>query len=113
MGSAPPAKIKEMLVQGAKLMPVWTLKNAEGGDIMNMRGRPSEPVLMLDSTSFPWITDKDYPSDAVSVNFYRSDDVCATAYFYLDKPYNNLPRLASSELFIKDMKEKVWSKVPH
>ena len=26
-------------------------------------------------------------------NFYRSDDVSATAYFYLDKPRNNLPSL--------------------
>lgn len=111
MGSAPPGKIKEMLAQGAKLIPVWALKNAEGGDILNMRGKPSEQILMLDSTSFPRITDKDFPADAASVNFYRSDDVCATAYFYLDKPYNNLPPLPSSELLVKDMKEKVWSKM--
>jgi hypothetical protein len=26
-------------------------------------------------------------------NFYRSDDVSATSYFYLDKPINNLPKL--------------------
>jgi hypothetical protein len=26
-------------------------------------------------------------------NFYRSDDVSATAYFYVDKPSCNLPEL--------------------
>jgi hypothetical protein len=25
--------------------------------------------------------------------FYREDDVCATAYFYLDKPENGLPKI--------------------
>ncbi|HTK20980.1 MAG TPA: hypothetical protein VL442_15765, partial [Mucilaginibacter sp.] len=28
------------------------------------------------------------------VNFYRIDDYSATAYFYLDKPANNLKELA-------------------
>ena len=28
------------------------------------------------------------------VNFYRRDDVSATAYFYLDRPGSNLPPLA-------------------
>jgi hypothetical protein len=28
-------------------------------------------------------------------NFYRSDDVSAVAYFYLDRPENGLPRIAS------------------
>jgi hypothetical protein len=31
-------------------------------------------------------------------NFYRSDDWSSTAYFYLDKPVSNLPRLAGLEL---------------
>jgi Protein of unknown function (DUF2961) len=40
-------------------------------------------MLQLDSTKFPmgW------------TNYYRSDDVSATAYFYLDKPSDNLPAL--------------------
>jgi hypothetical protein len=38
-------------------------------------------TVQLDSLTFPmgW------------TNYYRSDDVSATAYFYLDKPWNNLP----------------------
>jgi hypothetical protein len=27
-------------------------------------------------------------------NFYRSDDVAAVAYFYLDRPENGLPAIA-------------------
>jgi len=27
------------------------------------------------------------------LNFYRSDDYAATAYFYLDRPVSNLPVL--------------------
>jgi hypothetical protein len=30
-------------------------------------------------------------------NFYRSDDWSSTAYFYLDKPSNDLPALANSK----------------
>jgi hypothetical protein len=29
------------------------------------------------------------------VNYYRSDDVSAVAYFYLDRPENGLPALQS------------------
>ncbi|MFT3702620.1 MAG: DUF2961 domain-containing protein [Agriterribacter sp.] len=111
MGSAAPEKIKEIIAAGANLIPVWTMLAPEGGDIINMQGKPSEQIMMLDSTSFPRLTDKNFPSSAVSVNYYRSDDVSATAYFYLDKPSSNLPPLPSQELRMKDMKEKVWSKV--
>ncbi|MCG8306882.1 MAG: hypothetical protein MI975_05770, partial [Cytophagales bacterium] len=45
------------------------------------------------------------------VNYYRSDDVSATSYFYLDRPENNLPRLQPLEDRLKDMKEKVWDKL--
>ncbi|MBK7709765.1 MAG: hypothetical protein IPJ37_01460 [Bacteroidales bacterium] len=37
-------------------------------------------------------------------NFYRSDDLAAASYFYLDSPKNNLPDLQSrgySDLEIK------------
>jgi hypothetical protein len=37
-------------------------------------------------------------------NFYRSDDVAATSYFYLDKPANELPDLQS--LLIRKYKSK-------
>jgi hypothetical protein len=31
-------------------------------------------------------------------NFYRSDDVCATAYFYLNTPSDNLPAIQPVKL---------------
>ena len=31
-------------------------------------------------------------------NFYRTDDVSATAYFYLDKPFDNLPVLQAGSI---------------
>jgi hypothetical protein len=76
-----------------------------------MRGNPTEQVLMLDSTAFPRLTDKNFPATAQSVNFYRSDDVSATAYFYLDKPSDNLTPLPGPALRIESMQEKVWSNI--
>ena len=38
-------------------------------------------------------------------NFYRSDDVSATAYFYLDKPTNSLPALAALPIRIANLKK--------
>ena len=38
-------------------------------------------------------------------NFYRSDDVSATAYFYLDKPQNSLPLLPSLPIRIANLKK--------
>ena len=39
-------------------------------------------------------------------NFYRSDDVSATSYFYLDKPSTNLPQLPSIALRVKNLRKK-------
>jgi hypothetical protein len=38
-------------------------------------------------------------------NFYRSDDVCATAYFYLATPSSNLPKLQPVEYRTFNLKE--------
>jgi hypothetical protein len=38
-------------------------------------------------------------------NFYRSDDVSATAYFYLDRPANSLPPLQALTIRLKDLKK--------
>jgi len=39
-------------------------------------------------------------------NYYRQDDVCAVAYFYLDSPVNELPPLAPVEKRIENLKTK-------
>jgi hypothetical protein len=47
--------------------------------------------LLLDKDPVPELTDPDLPDGWV--NFYRSDDVSSTAYFYLDQPTSGLPVL--------------------
>jgi len=39
-------------------------------------------------------------------NFYRSDDVSATAYFYLDKPSSNLPDIQSVDIRTKNLRQR-------
>lgn len=39
----------------------------------------------------PKLSDESFPDGWV--NFYRTEDYCATAYFYLDKPISNLPSM--------------------
>jgi hypothetical protein len=63
-------------------------------------GVPLIPVTTGDDSAFSLVYNKSNPLklDSVAlkgawINFYRSDDVSATAYFYLDKPSDSLPAL--------------------
>jgi hypothetical protein len=47
--------------------------------------------LLLEKDPVPELTDPDLPDGWT--NFYRSDDVSSTAYFYLDRPTSGLPGL--------------------
>jgi len=78
--------------------------DAKGNDLLAATGPKPEYLCLLDMDSLPDITTKD------GAYFYRSDDVSATAYFYLNKPSSNLPELPDVNLRIKGMNEKVWSK---
>ena len=49
----------------------------------------------------PYVITADSPEGGY--NFYRQDDYCSTAYFYLDKPESNLPPLSSEEIRIARM----------
>lgn len=53
---------------------------------------PKGLVKLMEEPSFPDINDDKFPADEW-VNFYRVDNYSATAYFYLDKPENELPPL--------------------
>jgi hypothetical protein len=72
------AEVLKMQQAGAKLAPVTI---DEGGKLLQLYKKGH--IVKLDSAGLPdgW------------TNFYRSDDVSATAYFYLDKAASNLPRL--------------------
>jgi len=68
------------------------------------KGLPVTPVSVDSDGKFigllepgaPKITDENFPEGWV--NFYREDDYCTTAYFYLDRPTNDLPSLPPVEV---------------
>ncbi len=104
MGNSSVKKFREMQKRGAELKLV-ALLDAKGGDILRLKGPRPEYLRVLDMPEPPSIDDKD------GAYFYRSDDVSATAWFYLDRPESNLPDLPPVEIRMKDMENKVWSKI--
>ena len=99
MGNQSMEKVREMIAAGVPLKPVWFLGRENGRAI---QGR------LLDEHANLKVTDANFPKTGVHI--YRSDDVCATAYFYLDKPSNSLPALAPKELRLLGLKDKVWNR---
>lgn len=108
IGNTTIQKMREMLATGIKMIPTWYFKKGRNDDISKLTGEAPEQILLFDRPEYPGINAKDFP-DAIGGNFYRSDDVSATAYFYLDKPTNNLDPLPPPELRIKDMQQRVFS----
>ncbi len=107
IGNSQKPKLKELLEKGTELKLVWLYmfgkslaKSKEAPVVNRLLSMENPPAFESDDFGFG------------STNFYRRDDVSATAYFYLDKPSSNLPLLASKELRTKDLEEKVykWSK---
>jgi hypothetical protein len=97
MGNHTLEAILKMMEEGADVKPVGYIDQTGG---VTKQGR------LLDEQNRYKFSDPDFP--ATSANFYRSDDVSATAYFYLDKPENNLPELPPVDIRLKYLKEKVW-----
>jgi hypothetical protein len=71
------AKVRELLKKGIPMKPVSV-------------DRDGNFTRLLEGDA-PKITDENFPQGWV--NFYRQDDYCTTAYFYLDKPSNELAPL--------------------
>jgi hypothetical protein len=82
IGGDETGKVRELLKQGAPLTPVSV--DEEG------------KFVKLLEPGAPKIDDPVFPNGWV--NFYRQDDYCATAYFYLDRPAHELPALPSAEV---------------
>ncbi|MEX0312904.1 MAG: glycoside hydrolase family 172 protein [Allomuricauda sp.] len=101
IGNSTKENIIKLNENGADIVPVWSYVEADG---YNAAKR------YLDMESPPKVTDEAFPG-GVSTNFYRTDDVSATAYFYLDKPSSELPSLPSVEVRMKNLKEKVYEQV--
>ena len=74
--------LRKLVAAGAPLIPVT----------INV---PAGCIKLLEGTH-PALQDPDFPNGWV--NFYRSEDYCSTACFYLDKPFNNLPALPPAGL---------------
>jgi len=71
--------------------------------VMAMQGRgvPLKPVSLAGPSGFRGLFEPGQEGALARathsdwLNFYRSDDYAATAYFYLDRPVSNLPELAA------------------
>lgn len=82
--------VRRLQKKGAALIPV-TVSGDKFYKLFEMENAPG-----LHDPKFPqgW------------TNYYREDDVSATAYFYLDKPVNGLPSIAGIETRVKGLSEK-------
>ena len=76
----------------AKLIPVSIGGNYAKSNLLFSK----DSIVQLDDPALPdgW------------TNFYRSDDVCATAYFYLATPSSNLPVLQPANIRSTQMRSK-------
>lgn len=90
MGGAPKKKVQEIVAAGAGLIPVTA-------DIA------PDFIRLLEQDPPPGINDEDFPEKGW-INFYRSDDISSTAYFYLDSPTSSLPEVASLQTRTEKLK---------
>jgi hypothetical protein len=77
MGGAGWGALRRMIERGAKVLPAVVVPSGK------------RPVNLLDrrgARSKRW-------NDDVWCNYFRQDDLSATAYFYLDRPASTLPRI--------------------
>jgi hypothetical protein len=91
IGGSMKSNVIRMIEKGVKLIPV-TVHQAP----VLSRFFKKDSVVDLRSDKLPeaW------------TNFYRSDDVSSTAYFYLDEPKNDLPILQSFAIRTCNLKDK-------
>lgn len=82
MGGARKARVLELQRAGVPLIPV-TIDPGSRTNFQQLLDRPQQPTDLAD----PMLPDG-------HTNYYRSDDVAAVAYFYLDRPAGALPAIA-------------------
>jgi hypothetical protein len=78
MGGFDLENVRKMETAGVKIIPV-TVNLDQNGCTKLLEG------------NYPPLQDPAFPKGWV--NFYRSEDYCATSYFYLDAPSDNLPAI--------------------
>ncbi|HPX85610.1 MAG TPA: DUF2961 domain-containing protein [Candidatus Hydrogenedentes bacterium] len=79
IGGAMQEYVKEMLSKGVEILPISV--GAQDGFVPLLE---SEPPRSLNDPGIPYGW----------TNFYRRDDVCAVAFFYLDAPENQAPPIS-------------------
>lgn len=80
----------------------------KGASILPTGLHPSTgPIYMLEEKNREINWRSDEYADGMFITFYREDDVCATAYFYLTTPENNLPPI--QDLAIRQQKVSTQS----
>lgn len=79
MGGGMTDQVRELIREGVPLIPVT--QNLSEGKMLRFLDREEAIDILTEELEDNWI------------NFYRSDDVSATAYFYLDRPYSDLPEI--------------------
>lgn len=82
IGGAMQEFVKEMLANKVEIIPI-----SVGAEDQYVNLLESDPPKTLDYPDIPYGW----------TNYYRRDDVCATAFFYLDAPENGLPPIAPLE----------------
>jgi Protein of unknown function (DUF2961) len=90
MGGEMRDKVREYAKNGARLIPV------------TVAGK--EFTKLLEFSSAPHLNDENFPEGWT--NFYRQDDVSATAYFYLGTPVSQVPALQDTKTRIEGLPEK-------
>jgi Protein of unknown function (DUF2961) len=91
MGGEMTDKVRSYARNGAQLIPVTVATEKSF-------------VKLFEMSPVPKLTDETFPQGWT--NFYRSDDVSAIAYFYLDSPVNGLPTLPAAAFRSKGLNEK-------
>jgi hypothetical protein len=107
IGNSSTARVRDMISKGLDTKPLWVL-DTHGEDVLNITKQAPAIHLLLEATNLPPFNDPKHPQG--STHYWRQDDVSATVYFYLDKPENNLPPLASGEIRMQNMRERVWNR---
>jgi hypothetical protein len=83
-------KVREYVKNGAPLIPV------------TVSGK--EFIKLFEMSTPPQLNDENFPDGWT--NFYRRDDVSATAYFYLSAPTSQVPALQDVRSRVAALPEK-------
>jgi hypothetical protein len=90
IGNSSVENIRALLKKGANIKPVFFIKQRSSSDIFNLKDNPPITFGLLDTNFVDGIHNSFFDSSNFGMNFYRTDEVSSTAYFYLTKPTNNL-----------------------